>query len=251
MLGSPQGTSARSRLPRNLAAIGVKARTIKKVIVTAAAIAAAAIVTGCGSAAAHYPAADRTAPTASHGAPAVPVLSPGHSATFTESWGDVHARQTWTLAKVRTGSVKRVPVREGDGMLSGPGKGDEFLILSMTIINHGPAATLSGDDSLSTGEWVWISSSGQVLPSSPMVYSSAFGAPGQDLTDPSLTVAPGQSATGHAAVIVPKAAGEIQLMDPKVTGRVDLIINYAPHTTAKPTAPASADTWVESGNLGG
>jgi hypothetical protein len=213
---------------------------------------------GSGGTPAAHPAA--ASPAASSPASA-PVLSVGHPATFTEHWKDPQtlkaqqATQTWTLTRSFTATVNRVPADQGGGTLSGPGSGNEFLILAMTIANHGPSPTVGGD-AVSLGQWQWVSPQGRVVSSLPDVTTgSDFGVTGQDLTDSSLRLGPGQSATGYVVTTVPQEAGKIELMDPVATMLPDVVISYGQQATSAPSPAAasgqgasSCKTYLAAGN---
>jgi len=150
-----------------------------------------------------------------------PVVSIGHSAQFRVATADNGWELSWTLNSVRTATRNPIPADEGGGYLDGPGAGNVFLILEMTVKNVGTNTT---NDPAMLGNWQYVSASGQVTSDLPWVTTYTNGVTGQDLnTNPVL--ASGQSASGYVVTIVPAGKGVIQLIDP-LNSTPDVQINY-------------------------
>lgn len=152
---------------------------------------------------------------------ATPVVSIGHPAQFRVATADSGWELSWTLDNVRTATTNPIPADEGGGYLDGPGTGNVFLILQMTVRNVGINTT---NDPVMLGNWQYVSTRGQITSDLPWVTTYSYRVTGQDLnTNPVL--ASGQSASGYVVTIVPAAKGVIQLIDP-LNSTPDIQINY-------------------------
>lgn len=79
-----------------------------------------------------------------------PVVSIGHPAQFRVTTADNGWELSWTLNSVRTATKNPIPADEGGGYLDGPGAGNVFLILQMTVRNIGVNTT---NDPIMLGNW--------------------------------------------------------------------------------------------------
>ncbi len=163
----------------------------------------------------------RPSPSGSATHTATPVVSIGHPAQFRVATADSGWELSWTLNSVRTATTDPIPADEGGGYLGGPGAGNVFLILQMTVRNVGINTT---NDPVMLGNWQYVSSSGQVTGSLPWVTAYSNGVTGQDLNS-NPVLASGQSAAGYVVTIVPAGKGVIQLIDP-LNSTPDVQINY-------------------------
>lgn len=140
----------------------------------------------------------------------IPVASIGHPAQFRVATADNGWELSWALNSVRTATTNPIPASEGGGYLGGPGAGDVFLILQMTVRNVGINTT---NDPIMLGNWQYVSATGQVTGDLPWVTTYSNGVTGQDLNS-NPVLASGQSASGYVVTVVPAVKGAIQLIDP-------------------------------------
>jgi hypothetical protein len=150
------------------------------------------------------PAASTPAATRQTAAPAVPVLHPAGTVTFTVQELDTPTSVTWTVGKV-------VTVQHGTDPL-GPAAGYKYIAFPLTARDNGPATASANYQSY----LVWQGADGRT--------DNSIANTGATVTDPAslgLTgtniglsgdLSPGQYVSGYVVWQVPTAPGSIELM---------------------------------------
>lgn len=159
---------------------------------------------------------------------AVPVLSPGSSATFSigSTAGGPASDMTWTMGS----SVATAPD-------SFQGKGYQDVAFNLTIKNAGSAA-IQGDPTNQTS-MVWRGADGRTDDSlqgtaATNIEPGTQGLNGQDLELMTGIPAKGYG-SGYVELLVPTSPGAVVLVDPN-TSKTVLVINYDKLTTGQLSA---------------
>lgn len=175
-----------------------------KLLISTALAASLLSVAACGgqSTPAAHPAA--SAPASKAAAPAVPVLHPGGTVTFTVQELDTPTSVTWTMGKV-------VTVQHGTDPL-GPAAGYKYIAFPLTARDNGPATASANYQSY----LVWQGADGRTDNSIAYTGATVTNPASLGLTGTNIglsgDMSPGQYVSGYVVWRVPTAPGSIELM---------------------------------------
>ena len=211
-----------------------------KIQVAAVAAFAVVLAAGCGAAKAPAPAAGSAGASAhaSRAAPAVqgatiPVLHKSASVTFGDpqavgsDGATVTEMQTWKLTSVhyisyaaamKGGQYGDVPANLGSNALK---PGDRYLVLGLTITDHGPDGMSNTSYTVSSASYGWAEPDGHT--GLTQDYCLGQAPPGNTQLDPQFVssmcvvnaLEPGQSVTGYLFFEVPVAPAVVAAVEPE------------------------------------